>query len=177
MVMDTLELLRPNLKLATIYEDANEAVDQMLLEQLKTVQGNAVNHMCYDSFNCLFNRKSIGGDVKLQEDGFEDSGPESSSSDEGEDDDVMEDKEDEIGDMSDEESLAGPTVDEDEDVVMLKKREEQVEEDEEFEKEFSRMMSESVESRKFEKKTAMLDVPIPMHLRGGQGKDMAVGRV
>jgi regulator of nonsense transcripts 2 len=89
----------------------------------------------------------------------------------------MEDKEDEIGDMSDEESLAGPTVDEDEDVVMLKKREEQVEEDEEFEKEFSRMMSESVESRKFEKKTAMLDVPIPMHLRGGQGKDMEVGRV
>ncbi|CAO3671679.1 unnamed protein product [Umbelopsis ramanniana] len=155
MVMDTLELLRPNLKLATIYEDANEAVDQMLLEQLKTVQG---------------------GDVKLQEDGFEDSGPESSSSDEGEDDDVMEDKEDDIGDMSDEESLAGPTVDEDEDVVMLKKREEQVEEDEEFEKEFSRMMSESVESRKFEKKTAMLDVPIPMHLRGGQGKDMAVGK-
>jgi regulator of nonsense transcripts 2 len=54
MVMDTLELLRPNLKLATIYEDANEAVDQMLLEQLKTVQGNAVNHKCYDSFNCLF---------------------------------------------------------------------------------------------------------------------------
>ncbi|KAG2176033.1 hypothetical protein INT44_000512 [Umbelopsis vinacea] len=149
MVMDTLELLRPNLKLATIYEDANEAVDQMLLEQLKTVQG---------------------GDVKLQEDGFEDSGPESSSSDEGEDDDVMEDKEDEIGDVSDEDSLAGPTMDEDEDVVMLKKREEQVEEDEEFEKEFSRMMSESVESRKFEKKTAMLDVPIPMHLRGGQDR-------
>ncbi|KAH8549365.1 armadillo-type protein [Umbelopsis sp. PMI_123] len=149
MVMDTLELLRPNLKLATSYEDANEAVDQMLLEQLKTVQG---------------------GDTKLQEDGFEDSGPSSSSSDEGDDDDVIEDKEDEIGDMSDEESLTGPAVDEDEDVVMLKKREEQVEEDEEFEKEFSKMMSESVESRKFEKKSAMLDVPIPMHLRGGQDR-------
>jgi regulator of nonsense transcripts 2 len=39
MVMDTLELLRPNLKMAATYEDANEAVDQMLLEQLKTVQG------------------------------------------------------------------------------------------------------------------------------------------
>jgi regulator of nonsense transcripts 2 len=72
-------------------------------------------------------------------------------------------------DNSDEEFLNGAAVDEDEDVVMLKKREEQVEEDEEFEKEFSRMMSESVESRKFEKKSAMLDVPIPMHLRGGQG--------
>lgn len=39
MIMDTLELLRPNLQLATSYEDANEAVDQMLLEQLKAVQG------------------------------------------------------------------------------------------------------------------------------------------
>jgi regulator of nonsense transcripts 2 len=76
--------------------------------------------------------------------------------------------------MSDEESLTGPAVDEDEDVVMLKKREEQVEEDEEFEKEFSKMMSESVESRKFEKKSAMLDVPIPMHLRGGQGKKILI---
>lgn len=37
--MDTLELLRPNLQLTTSYEDANEAVDQMLLEQLKAVQG------------------------------------------------------------------------------------------------------------------------------------------
>lgn len=39
MVMDTFELLRPNLQLTTSYEDANEAVDQMLLEQLKAVQG------------------------------------------------------------------------------------------------------------------------------------------
>jgi hypothetical protein len=39
MVMDTLELLRPNLQLTTSYEDANEAVDQMLLDQLKAVQG------------------------------------------------------------------------------------------------------------------------------------------
>jgi len=149
MIMDTLELLRPNLQLATSYEDANEAVDQMLLEQLKAVQG---------------------GDTKLQEDGYEDSGPESSSSDEGDDDEGLDDKEDEAADVSDEESLNGAAIDEDEDVVMLRKREEQLEEDEEFEKEFSRMMSESVESRKFEKKSAMLDVPIPMHLRGGQDR-------
>lgn len=61
--------------------------------------------------------------------------------------------------------------DADEDVVVLKKRQEEIskEEEEEFEREFSRMMNESMESRKFEKKTAVLDVPIPMNLRGAQG--------
>lgn len=57
-------------------------------------------------------------------------------------------------------------------MVVLRKRQEQIskEEEEEFEREFSRMLSESVESRKFEKKAAVLDVPIPMNLRGAQGK-------
>ena len=55
---------------------------------------------------------------------------------------------------------------------MLKTKQEQVskEEEDEFEREFSRMMNESMESRKFEKKSAVLDVPIPMNLRGAQGK-------
>jgi regulator of nonsense transcripts 2 len=149
MVMDTLELLRPNLHMIATYEDANEVVDQMLLEQLKAVQG---------------------GDAKLQEDGFEDSGPDSSSSDEGEDEELLEDKE-EAADEDEDEPMKQELGDEDEDVVMLKKKDELAqEEDEEFEKEFSKMMSESVESRKFEKKSAMLDVPIPMHLRGGQDR-------
>ena len=57
-------------------------------------------------------------------------------------------------------------------MVILKKKQEQIskEDDEEFEREFSRMMNESMESRKFEKKSAVLDVPIPMNLRGAQGK-------
>lgn len=33
-------MLRPNLSLFKTYEEANEAFDRMLLEQLKTVQGN-----------------------------------------------------------------------------------------------------------------------------------------
>ncbi|KAG2176994.1 hypothetical protein INT43_007648 [Umbelopsis isabellina] len=149
MVMDTLELLRPNLHMIATYEDANEAVDHMLLEQLKTVQG---------------------GDAKVQEDGFEDSGPDSSSSDEGEDDELLDDKEEAV-DEEEDEPMNQDMDDDDEDVVMLKKKDELAqEEDEEFEKEFSKMMSESVESRKFEKKSAMLDVPIPMHLRGGQDR-------
>jgi hypothetical protein len=32
------------------------------------------------------------------------------------------------------------------------------------------MMSDSADARKFEKKTTVLDVPIPMNLRGAQGK-------
>lgn len=53
---------------------------------------------------------------------------------------------------------------------MKRQEQQRKEEDEEFEKEFSKMISESIESRKYEKKSTMLDVPIPMNLRGSQGK-------
>lgn len=64
--------------------------------------------------------------------------------------------------------------DEEEDVVVLTNKEERVpdEDDEEFEKEFSKMITESIEARKFERKAATLDVPIPMHLLGGQGEEL-----
>lgn len=39
MVSDTFEMLRPQMHILASYEEANEAVDRMLLEQLKSVQG------------------------------------------------------------------------------------------------------------------------------------------
>ncbi|KAI9031872.1 armadillo-type protein [Phycomyces nitens] len=152
MVTDTLEMLRPQLQIFTSYEEANEAVDRMLLEQLKSVQGS---------------------EGKVQDDGFEESELSESSSDEGEDDDRMgsRDLEDEREDGYEE--VIGN--DGDEDVVVLKHKEEPIstEDDDEFEREFSKMMSESIESRKFEKKSVILDVPIPMNLRGAQDRRTA----
>ncbi|KAI8992403.1 armadillo-type protein [Pilobolus umbonatus] len=145
MISDTLEILRPQLVIMSSYEEANEAVDRMLLEQLKSVHGT---------------------DGKVQEDGFEDSEVSESSSDEDEDDDRVIDV-DEFEGESNEDNDNDNDVEGDEDVVVVKKKEELSREDaEEFDREFSKMMSESIESRKFEKKAAMLDVPIPMNLKG-----------
>ncbi|KAI9499281.1 armadillo-type protein [Zychaea mexicana] len=159
MVSDTLEMLRPQMHIISSYEEANEAVDRMLLEQLKSVQG------------------SDGS--KVQEDGFEES-EEESTSDEADDDDNLDDadKDDEDEENTEEIGEEGATVDGDEDVVVFKKKQEQKsnEDDEEFEREFSRMMSESMESRKFEKKSAVLDVPIPMNLRGAQDRRTATAQ-
>jgi regulator of nonsense transcripts 2 len=151
MITDTLEQLRPQLSILSSYEEANEAVDRMLLEQLKSVQG--------------------ADGSKLQEDGFEDSEGSESSSDEDEDDAILNDDDDEMNNSDTNENINDNNEEEDDVVVLKKKRDEQQsrEDEEDFEREFSKMMSESIESRKFEKKAAMLDVPIPMNLRGSQG--------
>ncbi|KAF7727252.1 hypothetical protein EC973_007865 [Apophysomyces ossiformis] len=163
MISDTLEMLRPQLRLFASYEEANEAVDRMLLEQLKSVQAKALY--------------SQGADGKAQEDGFEESEASESSSDEGDEEENLEDgvKEDEEEGSLEETVNSVGDNDAEEDVVVLKKREEQVsrEEEDEFEREFSKMMSESIESRKYEKKAAVLDVPIPMNLRGTQDRRTA----
>jgi regulator of nonsense transcripts 2 len=154
MITDTLEMLRPQLSILTSYEEANEAVDRMLLEQLKSVQG------------------TDGTGKPLLEDGFEESEGSDTSMSGGEEDDLdlLETNEDESGENnSDTNNVTG---DEEDDVVVLKNKKEALsrEEEEEFEREFSKMMTDSIDSRKFEKKAAVLDVPIPMYLRGAQGK-------
>lgn len=152
MITDTLEQLRPQLSIVSSYEEANEAVDRMLLEQLKSVQG---------------------ADGKLQEDGFEDSeASESSSEEEDEDNNALINEDDEETTNSDNNNETNEGGGDEDDVVVLKNKKDQLsrEDEEDFEREFSKMMSDSVESRKFEKKAAMLDVPIPMNLRGSQDR-------
>ncbi|KAF1806437.1 armadillo-type protein [Mucor lusitanicus] len=153
MITDTLEMLRPQLQILTSYEEANEAVDRMLLEQLKTVQ-------------------STTDGKALLEDGFEESELSDSSMSGGEDDEddlLPQDRQQEDDDLD---ATISNQDEEDQDVVVLKNKKEQLsrEEEEEFEREFSKMMSDSIDSRKFEKKAAMLDVPIPMNLRGSQDR-------
>lgn len=148
MITDTLELLRPQLNIVSSYEEANEAVDRMLLEQLQSVKG---------------------ADGKLQEDGFEESEASESSSDEDEDVVIKDDLDEE--ETSDTNEKINLNDEDEDDVVVLKNKKDELsrEDEEDFEREFSKMMSDSIESRKFEKKAAMLDVPIPMNLRGSQG--------
>ncbi|KAI8373653.1 armadillo-type protein [Choanephora cucurbitarum] len=152
MITDTLEMLRPQLSIMTTYEEANEAVDRMFLEQLRSVQGSEGKPLTEDGFE-----ESDASDSSLSDDEGATGQPE----------DVT--NEDEFtGEVEVDQSL----MEEEEDEVVVLKNKQQLsrEEEEDFEREFSKMMSDSIDSRKFEKKTAMLDVPIPMNLRGSQDR-------
>ncbi|ORX47013.1 ARM repeat-containing protein [Hesseltinella vesiculosa] len=150
MISDTFETLRPHMQMMTSYDEANSEVDVILLDQLKSVQGN---------------------DDKVQEDGFEDSDGASDSSSDAEDDDEIQDLLDAEDENVEENEISSVAPDEEDEVVVLKSQEQRrKEEDDEFEKEFSKMISDSIDSRKHEKKAAMLDVPIPMNLRGAQDR-------
>ncbi|RKP10363.1 ARM repeat-containing protein, partial [Thamnocephalis sphaerospora] len=164
MFKDVIELLRPKLKLVQTYEEAQEAVDKLLMPGLKAMQGeDALSEDVDDGDD----------DNDDDEEGDEDDDEE----DEDEEDDDEEDDDDNEGENEDEEEevdedeaailAEGVLVDPDDDSVVVLNRHDEasVEIDEEFEKEYSMMMLESLESRKFERKAATLDVAIPMHLR------------
>ncbi|EIE89727.1 hypothetical protein RO3G_14438 [Rhizopus delemar RA 99-880] len=148
MISDTFEMLRPQLHIIPTYEQANEAVDRILLEQLKNIQGTD----------------------KVPEDRMEESGEGSDSSSAEEEEEEANQLDDDEEDSQDESENA--VEGDEEDVVVLKKKQEEIsrEDEEDFEREFNKMMTDSIESRKFEKKAAMLDVPIPMNLRGSQDR-------
>lgn len=154
MISDTFEMLRPQLHIIPTYEQANEAVDRILLEQLKNVQGTD----------------------KVPEDRMEESGEGSDSSSAEEEEEEANQLDDDEEDSQDESENA--VEGDEEDVVVLKKKQEEIsrEDEEDFEREFNKMMTDSIESRKFEKKAAMLDVPIPMNLRGSQGNSKSFFR-
>jgi hypothetical protein len=102
------------------------------------------------------------------EDEDEDEEDEEDEEEEGEEEEEERDDEEEEGGDQDEALSEGMLVDPDEDNVVVLGRKEENKKiiDEEFEKEFNMMMIEGLESRKFERKTGILDVAIPMHLRG-----------
>ncbi|TPX76804.1 hypothetical protein CcCBS67573_g01935 [Chytriomyces confervae] len=144
LISETLELLRPKKKLC---KDYDEAVDE---------------------FNVLAMRYA-------QQDPNTETMPkadlEQSSDDEEQDDDEIRNHGgagsagEEEGPAAHEEDVHADVMgqEDDEDVVVhLPEREVDKEFEEEFEKEFSKMMLESLESRKFDKKSAAFDVSIPV---------------
>ncbi|CAG8586523.1 8837_t:CDS:10 [Ambispora gerdemannii] len=153
MVSDTFELLRSSMIRYKTYEEAAEEVDQRLILNQKAVQTS----------------EEI---VKGQEEALEESDAASSSSEE-DDDEFREETEREPGEEEEDDEDAETEVieshdHEEEEVIVHTNRQDKVStsEDEDFEREFSKMMTESLESRKYERKPAMLDVAIPMHLKG-----------
>ncbi|OKO95182.1 Regulator of nonsense transcripts 2, partial [Penicillium subrubescens] len=143
LVQDTYSSLRPQWKLATDPEEATRIFSDAV----------AQNYNVPDSER----------PVELDEEDAE-----SSSSDEGLEDDAMPEIEDEQ-ESSDEAEASGPYIDandesdfEDEHIVVTRQEEERDPEVEaDFDREFEKMMAESMDSRRFERK-GVFDIPLPM---------------
>jgi len=143
LVQDTYSTLRPAWKLATDPEEATRLFSEAVAQ----------------NYNMADSERPVEPD---EEDA------ESSSSDEGLEEDAIPEIEDE-GESSDEAEASGPNQDaedesdsEDEQIIVTRQEEERDPAVEaEFDREFEKMMAESVDSRRFERK-AVFDIPLPM---------------
>ncbi|KAG0198675.1 hypothetical protein BGX28_007898, partial [Mortierella sp. GBA30] len=142
MLEDTFTELRPKLRRFLTYEEALAAV-----EALHGPLGSI------DQTTNLQNDDSDSEDSEGDDDGDDDQ----------QDDEDDESDEDEEGDEDDEDMHAMRQMDDEEQAVVLTNQHKPVEPvDEDFEREYLKMMSESLESRKFERKHLTLDVAIPV---------------
>ncbi|KAF9322104.1 hypothetical protein BG003_006949 [Podila horticola] len=141
MIEDTFTELRPKLRRFQTYEEAVVAVESLLGPLGTNDQSNVGND------------DSDSDDSDNDEDG-DDDGQDDEDDDSYDDDDGMED---------DEDSHAMRQMEDEEQAVVLTNHNKPAEPvDEDFEREYLKMMTESLESRKFERKHLTLDVAIPI---------------
>ncbi|KAF9426064.1 hypothetical protein BGZ94_006975 [Podila epigama] len=137
----TFTELRPKLRRFQSYEEAVAAVEA-LLGPLGT---NTETNMANDDSDS------------------EDSEADDDADDDGQEDDDDDSYDDEDGQDDDEDSHAMRQMDDEEQAVVLTNHNKPVEAiDEDFEREYLKMMTDSLESRKFERKHLTLDVAIPI---------------
>ncbi|KAM5384995.1 hypothetical protein ACJA88_002842 [Fusarium oxysporum] len=141
LVQDTFALTRPQWKLATSLDEAVKAFQLAVAQDQKSAgvdKGIDVDDATSDA-------SSDDDNVDNDEDGDDN---EDSASEEEEAEDVEEDSDDES------------TFDEEAIVVTRQEEEVDPEDEADFEREYAKMMAESLESRKFERKQ-LFDVPLP----------------
>ncbi|KAH6687961.1 MIF4G domain-containing protein [Plectosphaerella plurivora] len=153
IVQDTFALTRPQWKLATSLEEAAKVFQNAIIQDQKNTGADKANDVDIDA------DEEIGSDEEDDEDGEVDlpegeiDGDESSNSDSDSDDE-----------RSGRNSASG-SEDEDE-AIVVKRREQQIDPESEadFEREYAKMMAESLESRKFERKP-LFDVALPVRAK------------
>ncbi|KAJ3089612.1 hypothetical protein HK102_005928 [Quaeritorhiza haematococci] len=174
LIMDTFELLRPDMPLFGSYEEALEEVNKIAVEHMKA-QGGA-NGVVRDDEDDEDDEDEDDEEGTRKKKGEDDEG---SDSDEDDEDEGARRKASAGRDDSGEED-GGEEDDEEETLVVhMPENDPEIskEADEEFEREFSRMMQESLESRKYERKPVAFDVAIPVRNKAGaeQGPSGDVG--
>ncbi|KAK7957037.1 mRNA decay protein [Apiospora aurea] len=150
IVQDTFSLTRPQWKLATTPEEASKAFQLAILQDQK----NAGHEKAADP-----EPEDAESDISSDDDGGE--GDDDLAPDADKDEESNSEEED---DLDDGETPQSPcdTESEDEAIIVTRKAEEVDPEDEaDFEREYAKMMAESLESRKFERKP-LFDAPVPV---------------
>ncbi|KAI1482505.1 ARM repeat-containing protein [Daldinia eschscholtzii] len=156
IVQDTFSLTRPQWKLATTLEEAAKAFQLAVAQDQKNAGLDKSVEQDEASSNASSEDEGDGGEGEGDGDGDNDIVlPEADGDDSDlEDDDDAEDAENQPQSPQDES--------EEEAIVVTRKAEEVDPEDEaDFEREYAKMMAESLESRKFDRKP-LFDVPLPV---------------
>ncbi|KAJ3048469.1 hypothetical protein HK097_010505 [Rhizophlyctis rosea] len=168
LISETFELLRPNMKHLESYEEAVQEVNRIAMEQREAAGApGAANGIAEEDSD---------DDEDEDEDEEGGGGPRRGGSPVGDENDE---------DAASEHSSRVVDMESDEVVVHLPPQEEEEDDgyDDDFEKEFSKVMQESLESRKHERKPAVFDVAIPRRVKeqvssaagGGEESDAAEG--
>ncbi|KAK9475489.1 putative nonsense-mediated mRNA decay factor [Dipodascopsis tothii] len=164
-VQDTLGTLRPDLKIRLAIDEAYNNLSRELAKTFENGTFNGSRDSVIDDEESSDTEAEYDGNENEEDGEEEDDRNEDVDEDDGDededddDDDEEEDDTDSDEDSDDDESFSEDTGEENE-VGLTRKRRDPVP-DEEFDREFARMMTESLESRRFEKRTAF-DVPLPM---------------
>ncbi|KAK8079512.1 hypothetical protein PG997_007330 [Apiospora hydei] len=150
IVQDTFSLTRPQWKLATTPEEASKAFQLAILQDQK----NAGHEKAVDP-----EPEDAESDISSDDDGGE--GDDDLAQDADKDEESNSEEEDDLDDGEPPQSPRD-TESEDEAIIVTRKAEEVDPEDEaDFEREYAKMMAESLESRKFERKP-LFDAPVPV---------------
>ncbi|KAL7269822.1 mRNA decay protein [Rhizina undulata] len=150
IIQDTFSLIRPSMKLHTTLEEAGKAFEEAVQKTYKTALPSSF-------------------DRPVSEQEAEDEEASSSSEDEDAEAEIIEHPDDEDVPSDTEQAEAeeevqandSSTSEEDECVVTMNHAEVDPEAEREFEREFAKMMQESLDARKFERKP-VFDVPLPI---------------
>ncbi|PSN70596.1 ARM repeat-containing protein [Corynespora cassiicola Philippines] len=145
MVQDAYSLTRPQWKLITNLEEASHAFGEAVKQNYQT--------------------SAIGKPVEPDEEEVSASDDDADGPDDEDDgpDDDDKSSADEVEDSGDDEPIKQASSDDEEEQIVVTRQEDErdPEADAEFDRELAKLMSESVESRKFERKP-VFDVPLPM---------------
>ncbi|KAI2635409.1 armadillo-type protein [Xylaria nigripes] len=160
IVQDTFALTRPQWKLATNIEEAAKALQLAIAQDQKSAGIDKVLDQDDMSVRSFTDDDGIEGDGEL---GDPEAESDKESEFEGDDDDGDVDADGEDPDDRRTQSQSNKDSDSEEETIVVTKKAEEFdpEAEAEFDREFAKMMAESLESRKFDRKP-LFDVPLPI---------------
>ncbi|KAI1821513.1 MIF4G domain-containing protein [Xylaria intraflava] len=160
IVQDTFVLTRPQWKLATNIEEAAKAFQLAIAQDQKSSGIDKVLDQDDASIRSSSDDDGIEGDGEL---GDHEAESDKESELDGDDDDAEADADGEYPDDRHDQSQSNRDSDSEEVAIVVTKKAEEFdpEAEAEFDREFAKMMAESLESRKFDRKP-LFDVPLPL---------------